>query len=220
MRCVSHPSWSLPSISSTDQHELLHDCDITGVKSQYPVGVPADLADVQQVSSLVYFTCIVALAWDWVMSVPDEYQILYVFAAVSNCQTMMYVITFLAILALNTHNLLFFRVRAVYGNSHRITAFGMCYIAEFGVSLCEPLHYTLKSCTADDDGGDIMLSATNQSPFTQSLLLFYPPEVLMVCARSALGQLGVKCKMGEAMGGGAQRQWVGGYDRCNVMSKG
>ncbi|KZP04235.1 Pkinase-domain-containing protein [Athelia psychrophila] len=91
----------------------------------------------------------------------------------------------------------------------------------------------------DDDGDDIMLSATNQSQFTQSLLLFsqtqsgrrytphltrfyasVPPEALIFLAKGSLEQLGVKCKMGPAMEGGAQRLRVGGYDRRKVMFKG
>ena len=42
----------------------------------------------------------------------------------------------------------------------------------------------------------------------------------MPLAKAALEELGVKCKLGEAMEGGALRLRVGGYDRRKVMFKG
>ncbi|KAF7974169.1 hypothetical protein HWV62_13295 [Athelia sp. TMB] len=87
----------------------------------------------------------------------------------------------------------------------------------------------------DDDGDEVMLSGTHQSQFTQSLLLFsgrrytphltrfyasIPPSALMPLAKATLEELGVKCKLGEAIEGGALRLRVGGYDQRKVMFKG
>ncbi|KAF7977328.1 hypothetical protein HWV62_4105 [Athelia sp. TMB] len=102
-----------------------------------------------------------ALAWDWLMSMPDEYRILSIgglstskvayFAAsclppplrpdrgsagapISNCEALIHVHSSLIVLALATTNVLFLvRVRAVYGKSARITAFfALSYLSVLG----------------------------------------------------------------------------------------
>ncbi|KAF7983224.1 hypothetical protein HWV62_23512 [Athelia sp. TMB] len=103
-----------------------------------------------------------ALAWDWLMSMPDEYRILSIggfstskvayFAArvvtlaccitscifegapISNCEALIHIHSSLIVLALATTNVLFLvRVRAVYGKSARITAFfALAYLSVLG----------------------------------------------------------------------------------------
>lgn len=57
-----------------------------------------------------------------------------------NCQSLIYAISVLTILALNTNNILFlFRIRAVYGNSRWVNAFfGFWYLVVLGTSLGVP----------------------------------------------------------------------------------
>lgn len=94
----------------------------------------------------------------------------------------------------------------------------------------------------DKDGDEIMLSATHQSQFTQSLLLFsqtqsgrrYTPNltrfytslgpgIMMQLIKESLTALGVKHKdgpTGEDEGGEILRLRVGGYDKRNIAFKG
>jgi len=95
----------------------------------------------------------------------------------------------------------------------------------------------------DADGDEIMLSATHQSQFTQSLLLFsqtqsgrrytphltrfyasVAPPLLMSLIKESLEGLGVKCKLNtKDTDTGNISIWrlrVGGYDRRKVMFKG
>lgn len=61
-------------------------------------------------------------------------------APVSNCQTLMYIISTFNILAAGSNNLLFFfRVRAVYGNSWFVTVFfGFWYLVALGTTSGTP----------------------------------------------------------------------------------
>ncbi|KZP33061.1 hypothetical protein FIBSPDRAFT_371698 [Athelia psychrophila] len=110
------------------------------------------VAQVHEVSAYIYISTVGALTWDWLMSMPDEYKVLlaggislpnivyicarvftlafclsqaiFQVAPVGNCQTFALAIAGLIVLSLNANTLLFFfRVRAVYGNSLRITIF-------------------------------------------------------------------------------------------------
>ncbi|KAH7884179.1 kinase-like domain-containing protein [Phlebopus sp. FC_14] len=94
----------------------------------------------------------------------------------------------------------------------------------------------------DADGDDIMLSATHQSQFTQSLLLFsqtqsgrrYTPHLtrfytslgpglLIELIKGSLDSLGVKYKVapqGEGQHEGALRLRVGGHDKRRIVFKG
>ncbi|KIM75310.1 hypothetical protein PILCRDRAFT_827411 [Piloderma croceum F 1598] len=95
----------------------------------------------------------------------------------------------------------------------------------------------------DQDGDEIMLSATHQSQFTQSLLLFtqtqsgkrytphltrfyatLAPPLLMSLVKESLEGLGVKCKLSTkdsaTEGTSVLRFRVGGYDRRQVLFKG
>ncbi|KZP29550.1 hypothetical protein FIBSPDRAFT_1038869 [Athelia psychrophila] len=110
-----------------------------------------------------------ALAWDWAMSMPDEYRIisigkrlslskityfssrvftvttclcaciLYVLP-VRDCHALSKIFTAFLQLTLNSNNLLFFfRIRAVYSNSLRVSLFfGFCYIVVFITSVLVP----------------------------------------------------------------------------------
>ncbi|KZP29684.1 hypothetical protein FIBSPDRAFT_726991 [Athelia psychrophila] len=130
--------------------------------------LPPQVADVFQISAYIYFACVGALTWDWLMSIPDEYRILstgrislskiayicarvftlalclcsaiFVAAPIKNCPALMRAILATNIIALNTNNLLFFfRVRAVYGKSLSVTVlFGFLYFTVFGTTMVTP----------------------------------------------------------------------------------
>ncbi|KZP29526.1 hypothetical protein FIBSPDRAFT_1038862 [Athelia psychrophila] len=131
--------------------------------------LPPLVAENHMRSTYINFFTIGVLAWDWVMSMPDEYRILSIgrrlysskimyccsrvfaiasclcsciiyVAKVSDCQALGKTLAALIVLARNTNNLLFFsRVRAVYGNSLRVTFFfGLCYVVVFVTSMLVP----------------------------------------------------------------------------------
>ncbi|KAF7986979.1 hypothetical protein HWV62_41 [Athelia sp. TMB] len=128
---------------------------------------PADAAS-YAVSADIFFFTVGALTWDWLMSMPDEWRVLFIggistskiayfcsrvfalaycicsciitVAPVKNCQALVVANAILIVLALNANNILFFvRVRAVWGKSARITTFfGFCYLAVFSTSMLIP----------------------------------------------------------------------------------
>ncbi|KZP11060.1 hypothetical protein FIBSPDRAFT_757312 [Athelia psychrophila] len=130
--------------------------------------LPPELAVLHQLEAYVYVTSLGVLAWDWLMSMPDEYRMLsvggiskskvayisarlstlgfslimviYQVAPVSNCQIMLYFMGVFIALSSGTNNLLLFiRVRAVYGRSRSVTAFfGFWYLAALGTMSTTP----------------------------------------------------------------------------------
>ncbi|KZP11057.1 hypothetical protein FIBSPDRAFT_871995 [Athelia psychrophila] len=130
--------------------------------------LPPELAALHELTTYVYVASLGVLAWDWLMSMPDEYRILstgriskskvaYVgarlstlgycltmiilqVAPISNCQTMLDIVDVFLILSSSTNNLLLFiRVRAVYGKSRSVTAFfGFWYLAVLGTTSAIP----------------------------------------------------------------------------------
>ncbi|KZP31789.1 hypothetical protein FIBSPDRAFT_1037342 [Athelia psychrophila] len=136
-------------------------------------------AEGHMLSAYVYSATTGALVWDWLMSIPDEYKMLsrggisrskvvyvcsrvfslafclcstiFQSAPVSNCQSLLSAIAVLTILALNTNTFLFFiRVRAVYGNSRRVTTFfSFCYVVVFGTSLYVPFALHARSISSE-----------------------------------------------------------------------
>ncbi|KZP25252.1 hypothetical protein FIBSPDRAFT_396733 [Athelia psychrophila] len=130
--------------------------------------LPPELAALHQLTAYVYIASLGVLAWDWLMSMPDEYRILstgriskskvayisarlsilgfclgmvmFQVAPISNCHTMVHVTTVFFILSSNANNLLMLiRVRAVYGNSRSVTAFfGFWYLAVLGTTSAVP----------------------------------------------------------------------------------
>ncbi|KZP07639.1 hypothetical protein FIBSPDRAFT_875303 [Athelia psychrophila] len=148
---------------------------------------------VHQVSAYVYFAAIGALAWDWLMSMPDEYRMLstgrmtiskavyicarvftfafclcsvvFQVAPVTNCEALMHATTTLTVLSLNANNLLFFvRVRAVYGNSRRVSAFfGFLYMIVLSVSMYIPF-----SLSATNIGPTQLCTEINVKPWASS----------------------------------------------------
>ncbi|KZP08315.1 hypothetical protein FIBSPDRAFT_840428 [Athelia psychrophila] len=98
-----------------------------------------------------------ALAWDWAMSMPDEYRIVLIGKRLSlskityfssrlavlpvrDCHALSKIFAAFLQLTLNSNNLLFFfRIRAVYSNSLRVSLFfGFCYIVVFVTSVLVP----------------------------------------------------------------------------------
>ncbi|KZP25261.1 hypothetical protein FIBSPDRAFT_856247 [Athelia psychrophila] len=130
--------------------------------------LPPKLAALHQLHAYVYVASLGVLAWDWLMSMPDEYLILstgriskskvaYVgarlftlgycltmvmlqVAPIGNCQTMLYTVVIFLILSSSANNLLLLiRVRAVYGKSRSATAFfGFSYLAVLGTTSAVP----------------------------------------------------------------------------------
>ncbi|KZP25250.1 hypothetical protein FIBSPDRAFT_821220 [Athelia psychrophila] len=130
--------------------------------------LPPEQADLHQLGAYIYIASLAILAWDWLMSMPDEYRILstgriskskiaYISARLStlgfclvmvmfqaapigNCQTMVHMVDIFFILSTITNNLLLLiRVRAVYGKSRSITAFfGFWYLAVLGTASASP----------------------------------------------------------------------------------
>ncbi|KZP25243.1 hypothetical protein FIBSPDRAFT_950605 [Athelia psychrophila] len=130
--------------------------------------LPPEQADLHQLTAYIYVASLAILAWDWLMSIPDEYRILstgriskskiaYISARLStlglclvmvmlqvapvgNCQTMFYIEAVFLILSSSTNNLLqFIRVRAVYGKSRSVTAFfGFWWLAVIGTTSTIP----------------------------------------------------------------------------------
>ncbi|KZP08596.1 hypothetical protein FIBSPDRAFT_938926 [Athelia psychrophila] len=126
--------------------------------------LPPELAASNELAAYIYVASLGVLAWDWLMSMPDEYRILstgrisqskityvsarlftlgfcfgmvmFQVAPISNCHTMAHVTTVFFILSSNANNLLLFiRIRAVYGNSRSVTAFfGFWYLAVLGTT--------------------------------------------------------------------------------------
>ncbi|KZP17711.1 hypothetical protein FIBSPDRAFT_933904 [Athelia psychrophila] len=132
------------------------------------VYLPPEQAALHKLEAYVYIASLGVLAWDWLMSMPDEYRILstgrisnskvaYMFARLStvgyclsrvmfqvapigNCQTMFYIVIVFLILASSANNvLLFIRVRAVYDKSRSVTVFfGFWYFAVLGTTSAAP----------------------------------------------------------------------------------
>ncbi|KZP25245.1 hypothetical protein FIBSPDRAFT_950607 [Athelia psychrophila] len=131
------------------------------------VYLPPKQAYLHQLTAYIYVASLVVLAWDWLMSIPDKYQILstgriskskiayisarlctlrfclvmVVFQAtpVGNCQTMVHMVDIFFILSTSTNNLLLIRVCTVYGKSRSVTAFfGFWYLTVLGTSSASP----------------------------------------------------------------------------------
>ncbi|KZP25244.1 hypothetical protein FIBSPDRAFT_1041705 [Athelia psychrophila] len=130
--------------------------------------LPPELAALHELAAYVYVASLGVLAWDWLVSMPDEYRILstgriskskiayvgarlstfgyclfivmFQVAPVGDCQTMLYIVVIFMILSSSTTNLLLLiRVRAVYGKSRSVTAFfGFWYLAILGTTLAIP----------------------------------------------------------------------------------
>ncbi|KZP11067.1 hypothetical protein FIBSPDRAFT_1051000 [Athelia psychrophila] len=130
--------------------------------------LPPELAASQEIAAYIYIASLGVLAWDWLMSMPDEYRILstgriskskvayisarlstlgfclgmvmFQVAPISNCQTMVHITSAFLILSSSANNLLMLiRVRAVYGNSRSVTAFfGFWYLAVLGTTSAVP----------------------------------------------------------------------------------
>ncbi|KIM88405.1 hypothetical protein PILCRDRAFT_255956 [Piloderma croceum F 1598] len=133
--------------------------------------MPPDVAEQYQVVCYVYVATFAAYAWDWLMSIPEEYaavrkvgfkapNIAYFLsrfgtfgsvlsttiriAPIDNCNALKYVEGVFAEIAIPSTSLLFFfRVRAIYNNSRVVTAvFGFIWIALAGLSILVMLGIT------------------------------------------------------------------------------
>ncbi|KZP29518.1 hypothetical protein FIBSPDRAFT_946782 [Athelia psychrophila] len=134
--------------------------------------LPPSIAELYTIETNINLFTMGVLAWDWAMSMPDEYKIISIgrrlssakimyfcsrvltittglcacaicVLPASNCHALGQISAALVVLALSVNNLLFFsRVRAVYGNSLRVTYFfGFCYTVVFVTCMLVPSTY-------------------------------------------------------------------------------